>query len=143
LCLGPRCVSTTPGGFCSASSVNGFSATDSKSCLGEPANLAPIGTAGTTHGELRKALKAGLYMQAMAAAHDLPVVPLDAALELTLLAAEKDPGRFEAMAVRWLSRLAQEKRPSLHEFVWASQRLQDVKEGRMFEAGPALRRQFG
>jgi hypothetical protein len=99
-----------------------------------------IGNAGTPYGELQRALKAGLYVNARAAARELPVVPLDAALDLTLLAAEKDPKRFEAMAVRWLSRLGEERKPSLHEMVWATQRMQDVREGRAFEAAPALRR---
>jgi hypothetical protein len=99
-----------------------------------------MGNAGSTYGELRRCLKAGLFTGAWAAAHDLPVVPLDAALELTLLAAEKAPGRYEAMAVRWMARLAAERKVPLAEYVWAATRLQDVREGRAHEAGPALRR---
>ena len=102
-----------------------------------------IGNAVTTHGELQRALKAGLYVNARAAARELQVVPLEDALELTLLAAEKDPRRFEAMAVRWLQRLIEERSPSLNETVWAGTRLKDVKEGRAFEAAPALRRFVG
>lgn len=82
-------------------------------------------------------------MNARAAARELQVVPLDAALDLTLLAAEKDPDRYEAMAVRWVQRLIEERRPSLNETVWAGTRLKDVREGRAFEAAPALRRFVG
>jgi hypothetical protein len=44
------------------------------------------------------------------------------------------------MAVRWLQRLIEERRPSLNDVVCAGTRLKDVKEGRAFEAAPALRR---
>jgi hypothetical protein len=60
--------------------------------------------------------------------------PLDAALDLTLLVAENDPNRFGRMAVRW----AAERSPALLEYVWATQRMGDVREGRGFEARPAL-----
>jgi hypothetical protein len=99
-----------------------------------------MGVSGSDHAELRRCLKAGQYASACSAARSLTVVPLDAALDLTLLAAEKHPERFEAMAVRWLTRLGEERRPSLRDYVWATQRMGDVREGRGFEAGPALRR---
>ncbi len=57
-----------------------------------------MGIAGSDHAELRRCLAVGQYASAMAAAHSLAVVPLDAALDLTLLAARKDPDRYEAMA---------------------------------------------
>lgn len=92
---------------------------------------------------MRRAIKAGQYASACTYARSVPVVPLDSALEITLLAAEKDPKRFEAMAVRWLGRLAAERKPSLRDFVWATQRMGDVREGRAFQAAPALRRWLG
>jgi hypothetical protein len=74
-----------------------------------------VGTAGSDHAELRRCLKAGQYASACAAARSLAVVPLDAALDLTLLAAEKDPERYEAMARRWLARMIDETSPGLPE----------------------------
>jgi hypothetical protein len=71
-----------------------------------------VGTAGTTHGELRRTLAARQFT----AAWDLPHVPLDA-LDLTLLAAEKDPDRYEEMARRWLVRWMEEAEPGLSEIV--------------------------
>jgi hypothetical protein len=74
-----------------------------------------VGNAGTTHGDLRRSLAAGLFTNACAAAHDLPHVPLDAALDLTLLAAEKAPERYEPMARKWLVRWMVETEPGLPE----------------------------
>jgi hypothetical protein len=74
-----------------------------------------MGTAGSDHAELRRCLKAGMYANACAAARSLSVVPLDAALDLTLLAAEKDPQRYEDMARRWLVRWMEETEPGLLE----------------------------
>lgn len=56
-----------------------------------------------------------MYANACAAARSLAVVPLDAALDLTLLAAEKDPERYEAMARKWLVRWMEETEPGLPE----------------------------
>lgn len=74
-----------------------------------------MGTAGTTHGELRRTLAAGQFTAACAAAWDLPHVPLDAALDLTLLAAERAPDRYEGMVRRWLVRWMEETEPGLSE----------------------------
>jgi hypothetical protein len=74
-----------------------------------------MGTAGSDHAELRRCLKAGMYANACAAARSLQVVPLDAALDLTMLAAEKDPERYEPMAKRWLVRWIEETEPGLEE----------------------------
>jgi hypothetical protein len=74
-----------------------------------------VGTAGSDHAELRRCLKVGQYASACAAARSLAVVPLDAALDLTLLAAEKAPDRYEAMARRWLVRFMEETEPGLPE----------------------------
>lgn len=83
-------------------------------------------------------------MAAFAAAHSLPVVRLEDALELVLLGATKvDRDRYERLAVRWLTRLLEERRISLHEVRWAVERLRDVREGRGEEAGAALRKYVG
>jgi hypothetical protein len=63
-------------------------------------------------------------------AKDLPQVDLADAIRLTCLAAEKDtPDRFDAMAVRVIARLIEERRLSLNDVIWAAQRLQDAGEG--------------
>jgi hypothetical protein len=83
-------------------------------------------------------------MAAFAAAHSLPVVRLEDALELVLLGPRKvDRDRYERLAVRWLTRLLEERRISLHEVRWTVERLSDVREGRGEEAGPALRKYVG
>jgi NAD(P)H-dependent FMN reductase len=47
-------------------------------------------------------------LAAEAAAKDLPQVNLADALELTVLIARKDPGRYPRVAARWLQRLLEE-----------------------------------
>jgi hypothetical protein len=97
--------------------------------------------AGSDHGEFQLALRAGNWASAFAAAHSLPVVSLEDALELVLLGAEKvDKDRYERLASRWLTRLLEERRVSLGEIAWAVDRLRDAREGRASEAGPALRK---
>lgn len=78
-----------------------------------------MGVSGSDHAELRRCLAAGQYASAYAAARSLEVVPLDAALDLTLLAAEKDPDRYEAMARRWWVRWMEEGEPGLAEVTLA------------------------
>jgi hypothetical protein len=98
-----------------------------------------MGIAGSLQGELRTALRTGSYRIASNIARSLPSISLSEALELTVLAAKHDPERFEPMAVRWLSKLLEDRQLSLHEIRWAAERLQDVKEGRVEEAEKALR----
>jgi hypothetical protein len=50
---------------------------------------------------------------ALAAAAELPGVPLADALALCLLLLDEQPERYEAAAVRWHSRFCREARPSL------------------------------
>jgi hypothetical protein len=45
---------------------------------------------------------------AVAAARELPQLSLLDALELTMLIARKDPGRYSRVAARWLQRLLEE-----------------------------------
>jgi hypothetical protein len=70
-----------------------------------------VGVSGTDYGDLKRALKAGNYLNACSAARSLPHVPLADALDLTLLAAEKKPERYEAMARKWLVRWIEETEP--------------------------------
>jgi hypothetical protein len=74
-----------------------------------------MGIAGTEHSEFQRALQAGNWMAAFAAAHSLPVVRLEDALELVLLGATQvGSDLYERLAVRWLTRLLEERRISLH-----------------------------
>jgi hypothetical protein len=100
-----------------------------------------MSVSGTDHGEFQRALRAGNWANAFAAAHSLPVVRLADALELVLLGASKvDKARYERLAVRWLTRLLEERRMSLHEIAWTVERLSDVREGLGAEAAEALRK---
>lgn len=99
-----------------------------------------MGISGTDHAEFRRALASGDWGSAFAAAHAMPAVELEEALELVLLGARKvDKDRYERLALRWLVRLMEERRISLHEASWVADRLRDTREGRAGEAGPALR----
>jgi hypothetical protein len=96
--------------------------------VGPPsANICSVGTAGSDHAELRRCLSAGMYANACAAARSLAVVPLDAALDLTLLAAEKDPDRYEEMVRHWLVRWMVETEPGLPEIQLTIARLRERK----------------
>jgi hypothetical protein len=54
----------------------------------------------------------------------MPTVSIADALDLTLLAAEKDLERFDAMAQRWLCRLIEERSLTLSEVAGAAMELQ-------------------
>lgn len=100
-----------------------------------------MGVSGSDHGEFQRALRAGDWASAFAAAHSLPVVRLGDALELVLLGATKvDKDRYERLAARWLTRLLEERRVSLHELAWTVERLRDVREDLGAEAAQALRK---
>ena len=62
---------------------------------------------------LKRAIARGNPTIALATAAELPRVPLDDALALCLLLRDREPGRYEAAAVRWHSRFCREVRPSL------------------------------
>jgi uncharacterized protein with PIN domain len=64
--------------------------------------------AGAAHAAFRRALDRRHLAQALAAAHDLPVVSLADALELVLLAADRDPPTYDRAAARWLARYSLE-----------------------------------
>ncbi len=88
-----------------------------------------MGNAGSDYGYFQRALKAGSYASAWQFACQLPTVSLADALSLTLLAAKDDPERFDAMALRWLCRLAAERSLTLAEFAEAAAELQGVPMG--------------
>ena len=99
-----------------------------------------MGNADTEYGAFRTALRTGSFQLAMQKARHLPNLSLLDTLELTLLAADRGDDRTDEMAVRWIGRLVAERRVTLWEVEWATQRLRDAKEGRGSEAGPALRK---
>lgn len=108
------------------------------------ANIRSMGNAGNgvyESAEFDTALKHGDYASAVSIARRLPRIDLRSALRLTVLAAKHESReRYDAMAVRWLTRLVQEKRVDLNDVHWASSRLKDAREGLNKEAGSALER---
>jgi hypothetical protein len=88
-----------------------------------------VAVSGSDHAAFKRALGAGQYESAFAYATGLPHIDLADALQLTLLAAQKDRRRFDAMAQRWIVRLIEERRVTLHDVEWATQRFQDQTEG--------------
>ena len=97
-----------------------------------------MGTAGSLGGEFRTAIRTESFGLAMNMARAMPNVPLDDALDLTILAATKEPAVYEALAVRWITRLLEEKSLTLDELRWTIERLTDAREGWHQEAGKAL-----
>jgi hypothetical protein len=89
-----------------------------------------MGDAGTPIGKFQRALRSGSYLAALAAAHDVPSVRLRDAIELTLLAAEKDPPRYLPMALRCVCRLCEVEDASLTELAWLAQLFADVEIGK-------------
>lgn len=63
---------------------------------------------GSAHAQFRRSLDRGNLTSALAAARDLPTVSLADALELCLLAREKEPDRYGRAAVRWAARWSTE-----------------------------------
>ena len=67
-------------------------------------------SASAAHAAFRRALDRRHLAQALAAAHDLPVISLADALELVLLAADRDPPTYDRAAARWLARYTLQQR---------------------------------
>ena len=64
---------------------------------------------GSLQGQLRRAIASGNLLTVRAIAAELEFVPLDAALDITLLIQRREPSRFDAAACRWLSRFLRER----------------------------------
>ena len=64
---------------------------------------------GSSYAHFRRALSAGHLHLVRQAAAELPRVPLEDALDVTLLIGLREPERLERAAVRWLARLALER----------------------------------
>ena len=65
---------------------------------------------GHPHAEFKRALERGNLWVAEAAARDLPEVPLEDALKLVHLYAERESPKFEAAATKWLRRISMRAR---------------------------------
>jgi hypothetical protein len=62
--------------------------------------------------DFQRAVQQGNVMRAEAAARQLGQLPLESALRLLLLYAEKEPIKFERAALRWLARYVTKERRS-------------------------------
>ena len=74
---------------------------------------------GHPHAEFKRALERGNLWVAEAVARDLPKVPLEDALRLVHLYAEKESPKYERAAMRWLERYLVERTPTLRNFAKA------------------------
>jgi hypothetical protein len=72
-----------------------------------------MGVAGSVHAEFKRACKSGNVLLALTTARELGHLSLDDALTLTAVLAQAGDERFDAAAVRVLSRFIDERRPSL------------------------------
>jgi hypothetical protein len=94
-----------------------------------------VGNAGSDYGRFRTALNTGSYGPARNLARDLPHVDLSDAIRLTILAADKDPDRYDALALRCLVRLIEERGLSIDRAIWVLQRFREAREGFDGETG--------
>jgi hypothetical protein len=75
-----------------------------------------VTSSGHPYAELQRSLANGNLWVAEAVARDLPQVPLEDALRLVHLYAEKESPKYERPAVRWLRRYLNEASPTLKNF---------------------------
>lgn len=68
------------------------------------------------HVRYRRAIERRALWAAEDAARELPNLPLEDALQLVHLYAEKESPKFEAAAKRWLGRYLEERSPTLLDF---------------------------
>ena len=68
---------------------------------------------GSAYGRFRRALQRGNLELVRAAAGELPTIRLDDALRVCLLIRDRDPGRYERAALRWVARFAVEARDAI------------------------------
>ena len=70
---------------------------------------------GSPYARFRRALEVGKLPIVYAAAAELPRLELDDGLRVLVLMAEQDGARFDRAAVRWLGRLALERRLGIED----------------------------
>lgn len=79
--------------------------------------------------DLRRALRDGPYELALQLSQELAPLSLADGLDLLLLAARDDERtRYDAMAVRWVTRLLNERVICLRDIEWLAERLQEAAE---------------
>ena len=75
-----------------------------------------VTTEAHAHVRFRRAIERGALWMAEDAARELPNLPLEDALQLVHLYAERGSPKFEPAAMRWLERYLSEGAPSLKRF---------------------------
>lgn len=81
---------------------------------------------GSPYARFRRAIDAGQALKAIGAAHELPKLSLEDALQLCLLLASSGDSRYEPAARRWLQRFVVENTPSLEQVVMAGAALSEL-----------------
>ena len=84
-----------------------------------------MGPAGSPYGAFQRALKNGNLWVAEAEARDMPHVPLEDALKLVYLYAEKESPKYERAAMKWLRRYLDENEPTLKNFARVVRNLEE------------------
>ena len=80
--------------------------------------------AGSPYAVFHRALKHGNLWVAEAEARDLRHVPLEDALKLVYLYADKESPKYERAAMKWLRRYLEEREPTLGNFAKVVRSLQ-------------------
>lgn len=70
---------------------------------------------GSPYGRFTRALQRRSLHEAEAAAHEMPVLTLDDALQLVHLYAERASPKYERAALRWIARYVAESTPALRD----------------------------
>jgi hypothetical protein len=74
-----------------------------------------MGTAGSAYMDFRRALETGNLTLIESAARALPQVPLADSLEVLVVMADQNDGRFHRAAARWAGRAISEQQLNLEE----------------------------
>jgi hypothetical protein len=77
--------------------------------------MCSVSIKGSPYARFRRALEVGRLSLVYAAAAELPRIELDDGLRVLVLMAEQDRDRFDRAAVRWLGRLALERRVGIED----------------------------
>jgi hypothetical protein len=83
----------------------------------------PITAQPHAHVRLRRAIERRALWLTEDAARELPSLPLEDALQLVQLYAERGSPKYEGAATRWLARYLEESSPTLAQFARVTQEL--------------------
>ena len=89
-----------------------------------------VGPAGSPYAVFQRALRHGNLWVAEAEAREMRTVPLEDALKLVRLYAEKESPKFERAAMKWLRRYLEEEEPTLKTF---AKIVRDLEQRRLGE----------